>query len=112
LIEIERVRAAQTALLARICTPAEQAYCLQRHDPAASLAARWAAKEAVAKALGCGIGAQARFLEIEVLVDAQGAPQLCLHGQTLAHAQSLGLNNWQVSLSHTASTAAAMVLGC
>ena len=62
--------------LDRVYTEAEQRLCAERP---ASLAARWAAKEAVAKALGCGIG-DIEWREIEVLTDERGAPLLRLHG--------------------------------
>ena len=92
--------------LRRVYSPAEREYCGGR---VASLAARWAAKEAVVKALGCGFG-QVCWTDIEVLNDAQGAPYLHLRGQALAQAQALGLTEWAVSLSHTAHYAVAFAL--
>lgn len=68
------------------------------HTPA--LAARFAAKEAVAKALGCGIG-QVGWKDIEVLRDDQRRPFVVLHGPAQALAQTLGLRQWAISLSHT-----------
>jgi len=110
LVEIERINRLVDRygehFLRRVYSPAEQEYCRER---AAPLAARWAAKEAVVKALGCGFG-EVSWNEIEVLNDVRGAPYLCLRGQALARAQGLGLTEWAISLSHTADHAIACVL--
>jgi holo-[acyl-carrier protein] synthase len=74
------------------------------------LAARWAAKEATAKALGTGVGDLA-WGEVEVLCDARGAPVLHLRGAALQLARARGLDVWSVSLSHSGSQAAAVVVG-
>ena len=74
-----------------------------------ALAARVAAKEAVAKALGCGIG-DIGWKEIEVVRDARRRPELVLHGAAQARASALGLTEWSVSLSHTHEHALAMVI--
>jgi holo-[acyl-carrier protein] synthase len=76
---------------------------------AESLAGRYAAKEAVAKALGCGIG-DVEWKEIEVLGDEQRAPVLYLHGKAAQKAEELGLTTWSVSLSHSQSHAVAVVV--
>jgi holo-[acyl-carrier protein] synthase len=75
----------------------------------ASLAARFAAKEAVSKALGTGMG-KVRPIEMEVLRDEQRAPHLHLHGEARRVAESLGLQTWSVSLSHSAEYAVAFVV--
>jgi holo-[acyl-carrier protein] synthase len=110
LIEISRVREAierqGDKFLARIFTQAEQEECGGRID---SLAARFAAKEATAKALGCGIG-EVRWIDIEVLSDEKKAPHLYLHEEGERLAKELGLENWSVSLSHTESHAIAFVV--
>ncbi len=67
---------------------------------AASLAARFAAKEAVMKALGCGIG-DVNWREIEVVRGPNRQPELRLHGGALSRAEGLGLREWAISLSHT-----------
>ncbi len=110
LIEIERI---QTALarhgkryLERIYTPDEIALCGNRAE---SLAARFAAKEAVSKALGCGIG-DVSWREIEILGDEQHAPVLHLHGAAMRKAAELGLAVWSVSLSHSQSHAVALAV--
>ncbi len=111
LIDIERVAAAIRRhggrFLERVYTPHEQADCQGRVE---SLAARFAAKEAAAKALGCGIGAVA-WREIEVRRGSAGQPELHLSGAAAQRAQAMGLSAWTVSLSHTRTQAAAVVVG-
>lgn len=92
--------------LERIYTSAELEQCGRRAE---SLAGRFAAKEAVAKALGCGIG-DVGWREIEVLGDEQNAPQLSLHGEALKLANDLGLSTWSVSISHSQSHSLALVV--
>ncbi len=110
LIEIERIRASITQhgekFLQRIYTPRELDICAEN---IASLAARFAAKEAVAKTLGTGIGAVG-FRDIEILRDENRAPVLYLHGAAQELAAMLGLENWSISLSHTKTHAIAMVV--
>ena len=73
------------------------------------LAARIAAKEATAKALGTGIGAVS-WIEIEVDGDERGRPILLLHGNAARIAADLGLTTWEISLSHTHEQAIAFVV--
>ncbi|RUA16461.1 MAG: holo-[acyl-carrier-protein] synthase [Clostridia bacterium] len=94
------------AFLRRVYTQAEIQRYGQRPQ---SLAARWAAKEAVAKALGTGIG-PVSWTEIEVLEDALRAPVLHLNGEAAALAARLGLSEWAISLSHTGDLAIAFVV--
>ncbi len=93
--------------LLRVFTADELAACGGRPD---SLAARWAAKEAAAKALGSGIGAVA-FREIEVVQDERGCPALRLRGAAANLAAMTGLTQWAVSLSHDGGFALAFVVG-
>ena len=74
------------------------------------LAARFAAKEAVLKALGSGVG-DAHFRSIEVQRQPSGAPLIVLHDEAIALATSKGITELHVSLSHTATTATAFVIG-
>jgi holo-[acyl-carrier protein] synthase len=110
LIEIERVRAAVEQygkrFLERVFTPGELA---DAGGSVASLAARFAAKEAAAKALGTGIGSVC-WKEIEILRGPAGQPFLYLHGAAAEQAASLGLTSWSVSLSHTHAHATAIVV--
>jgi holo-[acyl-carrier protein] synthase len=92
--------------LERIYTPAELEQCGKRAE---SLAGRFAAKEAAAKALGCGIG-DVGWKEIEILGDEQNAPVLTLHGAAKQKADQLGLMQWSVSISHSQSHSVAFVV--
>lgn len=73
-----------------------------------SLAARFAAKEAATKALGCPGGTD--FFDIEVVVGDKGKPLLRLHGKTAKVAESLGVSRWHLSLSHDGDKAVAFVI--
>jgi holo-[acyl-carrier protein] synthase len=109
LIEIDRVREAIARhgdqFLKRIFTKAELIACAGRVE---SLAARYAAKEATAKALGCGIG-DVSWQEIEILGNEIHAPRLFLRGAAQAMSNQLGLSTWSLSLSHTHEHAIAVV---
>jgi len=74
-----------------------------------TLAARFAAKEAVAKALGTGIG-EVGWLEIEILTGPRREPILLLHGDALRVSRQLGLSHWTISLSHTHEHAMAVAV--
>ena len=93
----------------RLFTEGELAYANAARSPNARLAARFAAKEAVMKALGIGLGA-CGFTEIEVIRHDSGRPELLLHGQAATRSALAGLSRWQVSLSHTDTVATAMVI--
>lgn len=113
IIEIERVRQAigrhGERFLQRVYTDDELACCGQRVE---SLAARFAAKEAVAKALGTGIWRNGvNWVDIEVTKDVEtGAPQLHLHGAAAAVAARAELHTWSVSLSHDRTRSIALVV--
>ena len=92
--------------LQRIYTPAELEQCGKRAE---SLAGRFAAKEAVVKALGSGIG-DITWKEIEILGDENNAPKLTLNGAAKQRADSLGLTSWSVSISHSQSHSVAFVV--
>jgi len=110
IVEISRIQAVLERhgdrFLQRVYTEGELAYAKGRLS---ALAARWAAKEAAAKALGTGIG-QVGFQEIEVVCDARGKPALILHGAAARLAARLSLNEFAVSLSHAADYALAFVV--
>jgi holo-[acyl-carrier protein] synthase len=110
LCEVSRIRDAiqrhGERFLARIFTPTERTQCGDNYP---SLAARFAAKEAVAKALGTGLG-EISFTEIEIIRGASGEPLLHLHGDALSAAEKLGLKEWAISLSHTQEQAVASVV--
>jgi len=107
IIEVERVRQAlgrRPRLAARLFTPRERAYCDRRADPAPHYAARFAAKEAAAKALGRWL----RWHEVEVAGSASGRPRLLLSGEAARLAARAG-GHLLVSLSHSRDYAVACV---
>jgi holo-[acyl-carrier protein] synthase len=93
----------------RTFTDDERAYCEQMNDPSERFAVRFAAKEAVMKAMGLGLGSFG-FYDCETVVAESGAPSLVLRGPALDHANERGITNWHVTLTHTAITAVAMVV--
>ncbi|MCC6457863.1 MAG: holo-ACP synthase [Caldilineaceae bacterium] len=112
LVEIARIWAAivrhKERFLTRVFTEIEIAQC---HERAESLAARFAAKEATAKALGTGIWRHnIAWTSIEVVRLEHGAPILHLHDAALLRAQLLGWSTWTVSLSHDRDRAIAFVV--
>ncbi len=96
--------------LKRILRPDEIAYCLTHKFPAPHLAARFAAKEAVSKAFGTGIGAQLGWQDIEVGRRDSGEPFVMLHGDGQALLAARGAKGVHLSLSHTENYAAAMAI--
>lgn len=82
----------------------------QIRDEDQGLIARFAAKEAISKALGTGIG-PVSWQEIEILEKPSGAPYVILHGKAKAIAEAMGLTHWSLSLSHSRSHAVAFVVG-
>jgi holo-[acyl-carrier protein] synthase len=94
----------------RILLPDEIAYCRSHKNPAPFLAARFAAKEAVSKAFGTGIGAQLGWQDIEIRRRESGEPFVVLHGKGKKLFQSRRAKRLLVSLSHTANYAAAMAV--
>lgn len=117
IVEIARIEKAvrRAAFKERVFTRGEQAYAEGRGAQAqASYAARFAAKEAVMKALGTGLRGGA-LTEIEVTCDALGAPHAALRGAFAARAQALGVARIHVSLSHSRAYATAVCIlesGC
>jgi holo-[acyl-carrier protein] synthase len=108
-VEIDRFAAAlerRPRLAERCFTPAEAAYCRSRRFPPQHFAARFAAKEAVGKALGIGM---TRWREVEV-VRGRGAPTIALHGRYAARAEELGVDLVHVSLTHGRDSAVAFAV--
>lgn len=114
LIEVERIRASHERFgerfLNRILRPAEIAYCLTYSLPAPHLAARFAAKEAISKAFGTGIGAALSWLDLEVARHDSGQPYVILHAKGLALLAERGGRIVHLSLSHTQSHACAVAV--
>jgi holo-[acyl-carrier protein] synthase len=112
LCEVDRMRrtlARTPGFAGRVFTQAEQDYCRRARDPAERFAARFAAKEAVLKALSAGLGA-CPFRDIEVVRARSGAPAVVLHGAAAGLAAERGVAGWRVSLTHTRTTAEAVAI--
>ncbi|MGC8786640.1 MAG: holo-ACP synthase [Anaerolineae bacterium] len=110
IIEIERIQRAilrwDGRFLRRVYTQAELALCAGRVP---ELAVRFAAKEAISKALGTGLSGVS-WREMEVLADGRGKPWVRLHGCAAARAEELGLAEFAISLSHSREYAIACVV--
>lgn len=107
---ITRLLAEQPEIAATLFTPRELAYCAGKRRRDEHLAARFAAKEAVLKAFGTGLGQRMRWTDVEIINEALGRPRVCLHGEVAAWAQRRGLTDLDVSLSHTAELAIAQAV--
>lgn len=114
LVEVSRLKEAAERqgerFLNRIFTEEEQRYCNGKANAAQFYAARFAAKEAVAKAFGTGIGAELGWLDIEVRHNAAGRPEVHLLGKGTELARTRGVREVLISLTHTHSAAAASVI--
>lgn len=112
LVDLDRFRAMlerRPSLVERIFTPAEIAYSLLRSDPTERFAVRFATKEAVLKAMGVGLGA-ADWHDIEVERDDDGRPSVAVRGRAAELARALGIVDWQLTLTHSALIAQAVVV--
>lgn len=116
LVEIERleevINRRGDRFRARVFTDGEISYCEHRAGAArwSSYAARFAAKEAVMKALGTGWSEGVAWKEIEIVCETSGAPTIQLHGRALERMRILGATRVHVSLSHSSNLAVAQVL--
>lgn len=112
LVEVPRLArlATQPTGLASVFTSRELQYCHSRRRPAEHIAARFAAKEAVLKAFGTGLGSGIRWTDVEILKARGGRPTVALHGAVEALAVQRGLRGLDVSLSHTDQLAIAQVV--
>ena len=117
LIEVERVKNALEdprigrRFRDRVFTEGEIQYCEKKlRTKYESYAGRFAAKEAVMKALGRGWGARVRWLDIEVARARSGKPDIILHEKTAGLANELGIRRWALSISHTAQHGLAYVI--
>ena len=96
--------------LRRVFCGGEIDYCQRMRNPVPHYAARFAAKEATAKAFGCGIGEHLSFLDMEVTRSESGAPALLLHGAGRDLAARRGVTHILISLSHTEHYATASIV--
>lgn len=114
MVENGRVAAAVerhgSRFLERIFHPAEAAYCQSMQDPGPHLAARFAAKEAVAKAFGTGFAGPVSWRDIEIRRKASGEPFVVLHAGAADLAKRLGVHTVLISLSHSQNYSVANAL--
>ena len=114
IIEVARVQGSVERFgerfLKRILLPDETAYCMLHKNPAPFIAARFAAKEAISKAFGTGIGAKLGWLDMEVRRKESGEPYVVLHGGGQALLESRGARIPVLSISHTQNYAAAVAI--
>jgi len=114
IVEIARFRKILTGtgerFLNRVFTPYEQGFCLARRDSAPHFAARFAAKEAVFKALGTGWAKGVSWLDVEVYRYEHSAPLILLHGTASTLAASKGVTQIHLSLTHSDNYAAATAI--
>ncbi len=110
-IEVERIEDAIAEFgdrfLERIFTAEERHYCLNQQRPAVHFAARWAAKEAVSKAFGTGIGEVLAWQDMEIARLRSGEPEMRLHGRGRQFVEEQGITQVKISLTHARNYAAA-----
>jgi holo-[acyl-carrier protein] synthase len=114
IIEVARIAASYERFgerfVNRILLPDETAYCLTHKNPAPFLAARFAAKEAVSKAFGTGIGAQLGWRDMEIRRKESGEPFVVLHGNGKKLFETRGAKRLHISISHTEQYAAVVAV--
>jgi holo-[acyl-carrier protein] synthase len=114
LIEIERIQVSMDRFgerfLERVFTPGEIAYCMRKRQSAESFAARFAAKEAGAKALGTGISRGVSWKEIEVRREMGQRPTMHFNGRAGELAKAMGVRRVQLTLSHSRTVAIAVAV--
>jgi holo-[acyl-carrier protein] synthase len=114
IIEVERIQASYERFgdrfLNRILHPSEIKYCLSHRVPGPFLAARFAAKEAISKAFGTGIGAQLAWHDMEIARKESGEPFVVLHGDGSKLLRERGGRAVLISLSHTQVHATAVAI--
>ncbi len=114
IIEVERIRKSLDlhgeAFKERVYTDEEIRESSLRKDPSVYFAGRWAAKEALSKALGCGISAKCGWRDINVSNSEGGRPSLTLSGKARETAEALGVRHIHISISHERNLATAVVI--
>jgi len=110
IVEISRLNAALEKIAERAFTAGELAEAGNSAHRSEHLAGRWAAKESLAKALGCGFGAKCSWQDIEIVNDPAGKPEMVLSGVTRQTFEKLGGKKVHLSISHEKSYATAFVI--
>lgn len=114
IIEVARIASSfekfGARFMERLLLPDEIAYCLQHKNPAPFIAVRFAAKEAISKAFGTGIGASLGWQDMEIRRRESGEPFVVLHGKGAELFAARGAKQLLISLSHTENYAAATAI--
>lgn len=114
IVQLERMRGVLQRhgerFFQRILTDGERAYCARLKDPVPSIAARFAAKEAVLKALGTGWSGGLRWTDVEVVRGETGPPRIALHGEAARIAAESGADAVHLSLTHDGGAAVAVAI--
>ena len=114
LIRVDRLRTASVRwgerFQKRVFTESELAVCAQRKNWAACLAMRFAAKEAFVKALGIGMRGPITWVDVEILGNALGKPEISLSPKALDYCKKQGIHSWQLSLTDDGEYGAAIVI--
>ncbi len=115
LVEVSRIAEIRARhadrFLTRVFTAQERAYALESRNADERLAARFAAKEAVMKALATGLAGGINWTDVEVTRDNAGPPSIALHNRAADIARDRGIHTWLISLTHTKTLAMASVIG-
>ena len=115
IVEVERIQKMMSDhgdhFLERVFTAAEIAHCQPRREAAQHFAGRWAAKEAVMKALGTGFTPEVGWTDIEILTLPSGQPHVVMHGTARTYSESKGIGTILITLSHTKTYATATAIG-
>ena len=107
---VARIRKLRPAAVVRLLTSKEQAYCNRHADAHMRIAGRFAAKEAVLKALGTGLAGGITWKQIEILPDAKGAPHATFSGAARRKLNTLGATRCHLSISHQGDYATAFAV--
>ena len=114
IVKLERMQALferhGKAFVERVFTEDERIEAASRNNPIEYYAGRWAAKESVSKALGCGIGKDCAWHDIHIRNNSQGSPELTLTGNAAASAARLNAGHFHVSISHEKEYACAIII--
>jgi holo-[acyl-carrier protein] synthase len=107
---IARIRKLAPETISRFLTEREDEYCRRYQDPHERVAGRFAAKEAILKALGTGLNQGIGWRQIEILPDTSGVPQVALSGKAMEKSLSLGATHCRISISHQGDYAIAFAV--
>jgi holo-[acyl-carrier protein] synthase len=107
---VARIRKLSAAAVSRLLTEKELAYCKRYTDPHVRITGRFAAKEAVLKALGTGLSGGISWRQIEILPDAKGAPKASFKGEIKRRLREMNATRCHISISHQGAYAAAFAV--